>query len=306
MDWFEYYAVTQVITSDTTGGAPERGDRLLLQRRRGLALRRQPGREGRSTAPTASSAGTRPSPPRPARRRTTRRPRRSPPTTGACRTTTPLPPPVTLTDSQGGTHADSDALAGQPLETTVYNGDTAARSTIPRSPPTGSPAPPSATEARSAGAAGPDRQHGPAGRDVHPAGDHRRRQYVDWPYTETDTTYDAATGDADFGLATYSYTHTVPVNSAYDSVHPRPVRARRTQARTWSAWSPRPRPTGGLLRLHRGSLAERPVRAEHARRAGAGVPAGPGGVGDGDLLRRRRPSPPRSRRPPRRRPATSR
>ncbi|HEX3963174.1 MAG TPA: hypothetical protein VHZ03_42170 [Trebonia sp.] len=37
-----------------------------------------------------------------------------------------------------------------------------------------------------------------------------------WRYTETDTTYDATPSDANFGLATYSYEHTVPVNTAYD------------------------------------------------------------------------------------------
>jgi transposase len=37
-----------------------------------------------------------------------------------------------------------------------------------------------------------------------------------WRYTETDTTYDASTTDADFGLPTHAYTHTVPVSAAYD------------------------------------------------------------------------------------------
>ena len=37
-----------------------------------------------------------------------------------------------------------------------------------------------------------------------------------WRYTETDTTYDATISDADFGLPLHVYTHTVPVNAAYD------------------------------------------------------------------------------------------
>jgi len=35
-------------------------------------------------------------------------------------------------------------------------------------------------------------------------------------HTETDNTYDATTTDADFGLVTDTYTHTVPANAAYD------------------------------------------------------------------------------------------
>jgi RHS repeat-associated protein len=37
-----------------------------------------------------------------------------------------------------------------------------------------------------------------------------------WRYTETDTSYDATTSDADFGLPTRVYTHAVPVNVLYD------------------------------------------------------------------------------------------
>jgi RHS repeat-associated protein len=119
---------------------------------------------------------------------------------------------VTLTDSQGGTHGDVDQLAGQPLETTVYNGDTGPvdHSTIYSywvSPAT-------ATEAVSG-------LPNLTANMVQPAETYTRQAITDgggtsWRYTETDTTYEAAVGDADFGLATYAYTHTVPVNSAYD------------------------------------------------------------------------------------------
>ncbi len=38
-----------------------------------------------------------------------------------------------------------------------------------------------------------------------------------WNVVETDNTYDSGTGDANFGLLEYAYTHTDPVNAAYDS-----------------------------------------------------------------------------------------
>jgi hypothetical protein len=38
-----------------------------------------------------------------------------------------------------------------------------------------------------------------------------------WQDTETDDTYDATASDASFGLLTYSYSHTDPVDSVYDS-----------------------------------------------------------------------------------------
>src|SRR5207253_1050947 len=38
-----------------------------------------------------------------------------------------------------------------------------------------------------------------------------------WQYTETDTAYDSTASDANFGLVTNSYTHTVPANTAYDA-----------------------------------------------------------------------------------------
>ncbi|MFC1400437.1 MULTISPECIES: RHS repeat-associated core domain-containing protein [Streptacidiphilus] len=119
---------------------------------------------------------------------------------------------VSVTDSQGGNHTDSDQLAGQPLETTSYNG-------------TGGPidhssiisywiSAPLATRTR---AGLPDL----TANATAPAETWTRQATTDggtsgWRTTETDTSYDAATTSATFALPTYSYTHTVPATSAYD------------------------------------------------------------------------------------------
>lgn len=119
---------------------------------------------------------------------------------------------VTLTDSQGGTHDDTNQLAGDTLETTVYLGEggpvdhstitsywvSAATATRTR---TGLPA---LTANRTA-----------------PVETYTRQALTDggtttWRYTEADTSYDATVTDALFGTAAHTYTHTVPVNSAYD------------------------------------------------------------------------------------------
>ncbi|GAA1957347.1 RHS repeat-associated core domain-containing protein [Catenulispora subtropica] len=120
---------------------------------------------------------------------------------------------VTLSDSAGGTHDDADELAGEVLETTAYlgSGGPVDHSTITSywvSAPlatrnrTGLPA---MTAKRVAAAETYSRQA------VTSSGT------TSWRYTETDTTYDATVTDANFGLTTAVYTHTVPVNPAYDS-----------------------------------------------------------------------------------------
>ncbi|WP_052398283.1 RHS repeat domain-containing protein [Streptomyces sp. NRRL F-5123] len=119
---------------------------------------------------------------------------------------------VSVTDSQGGAHPDSDQLAGQPLETTVYNGTSGP---VDQSTITSywvSPA--LATRTRTGLPALT------AGK-VAPAESWTRQATTDggttvWQTTETDTTYDAGTSSATFGLPTYSYTHTVPANTGYD------------------------------------------------------------------------------------------
>lgn len=119
---------------------------------------------------------------------------------------------VSLTDSQGGSHTDSAQLSGQVLESTSYlgNGGGVDHSTITSywiSAPT-------ATRTRSGL---PDLTANASGT----AEVWTRQRLTDggttsWRYNETDTTYDATRSDDDFGLPTYTYAHTVPAGTAYD------------------------------------------------------------------------------------------
>ncbi|MEW2161056.1 polymorphic toxin-type HINT domain-containing protein [Streptomyces sp. NPDC007189] len=119
---------------------------------------------------------------------------------------------VNLTDSQGGTHEDLNQLAGQPLEATSYlgNGGPVDHSTITSywvSPAT-------ATRTRSGL---PDL----TANAVQPVETWSRQALTDngtttWRINETDTAYDATTTDADFGLPTVQYSHTVPESGAYE------------------------------------------------------------------------------------------
>ncbi|WP_051801270.1 RHS repeat domain-containing protein [Streptomyces sp. NRRL F-525] len=119
---------------------------------------------------------------------------------------------VSLTDSQGGSHTDSAQLAGRILESTSYLGngggvDNSSISSYWISAAT-------ATRTRSGL---PDL----TANATATAEQWTRQRLTDggtttWRYTETDTTYDATRSDDDFGLPTYSYEHTVPADSAYD------------------------------------------------------------------------------------------
>jgi hypothetical protein len=210
MDWFEKYAVTEVTTSDTTGGAlTEQTDyqygggaawhyddnEVVKSKYRTYGQWR-----GYGTVTTLTGDGVN----NPQTKSVTTYYRGMSDDNDSTA--------VTLTDSQGGTHDDADQLAGEPLETTVYNGDGGPvdHSTITSywvSP---------ATASRSRSGL-PDL----TANMVEPAETFTRQALTDggtttWRYTETDTTYDATVSGADFGLPTYSYAHTVPVNSAYD------------------------------------------------------------------------------------------
>lgn len=121
---------------------------------------------------------------------------------------------VTLADSQHGTHADTDRLAGQPLESTTYLG-------------VGGPVVSSTITSYwvSAAAATESRPGLPdlTATMTEPAETWTRTALTDggeqnaWRVTETDDSYDTTTTDAGFGLRQYSYSHTDPVVSAYDS-----------------------------------------------------------------------------------------
>ncbi|MEH0450174.1 hypothetical protein QA811_43225 [Streptomyces sp. B21-102] len=119
---------------------------------------------------------------------------------------------VNVTDSQGGVHPDSDQLAGNELETTDYTG---AGGSVDNSTVTSywiSAA--TATRART----------GLPALTAHTTdvAETWSRQAVTstgnttWRVTQTDNTYDATPADDNFGLLTYSYTHTVPADPAYD------------------------------------------------------------------------------------------
>lgn len=210
MDWFEKYAVTEVTTSDTTGGAlaEQTGysygggaawhydDNPVVK-----AKYRTYGQfRGYGTVTTLAGDGA-----------------NDPKTESVTSYYRGMSDDnnstaVTVTDSQGGVHADADQLAGQALETTAYNGNggPANHSTITSY----WVSPAIATETRSG-------LQALTANMVEPAETFTRQALTDggtatWRYTETDTTYDATASDAGFGLATYVYKHTVPVNSAYD------------------------------------------------------------------------------------------
>jgi RHS repeat-associated protein len=215
LDWFESYAVTQVLTADQTGGsltgetdysygggaAWHHDDNQVVQPKyrtwgqfRGYAtvttrtgqLANDPQTETTTAYYRGMDADTLPS--------------------GTSS--------VTLTDSQGGSHTDSGQLAGRALETITHLGSggpvesstissywvSAATATMN---PAGLPAltanmtEPAETWTRTALTDGGETGH--------------------WNITETDYTYDSAVSDADFGLLRYSYAHTDPVSAAYDS-----------------------------------------------------------------------------------------
>ncbi|MBK3626350.1 hypothetical protein JHN59_16155 [Streptomyces sp. MBT49] len=119
---------------------------------------------------------------------------------------------VTVTDSQGGVHTDSDQLAGNTLETTAYLGvggsvDNSTVTSYWISAAT-------ATRART----------GLPALTAHTTNTAEtwKRQAItsgsstSWRVTETDNSYNATLTDDNFGLLTYSYTHTVPAAAAYD------------------------------------------------------------------------------------------
>ena len=118
----------------------------------------------------------------------------------------------TLTDSQGGTHTDSNQLAGNVLETTAYKGD---GGPVDNSTITSYWVSPAVATRTRTGL--PDL----TANVVQPAETWSRQALTDggtttWRITEKDNTYDDTATDDDFGLLTHSYTHTVPAQSAYN------------------------------------------------------------------------------------------
>jgi RHS repeat-associated protein len=211
MDWFEKYAVTQVLESDTTGGALAEqtdysyGGGAAWHYNETLGTQAQYQTYGEFRGYQTVTTYTGDTADNPQTESVTSYYRGMSDDDGDGTT-------VTLTDSQGGTHTDADQLAGQPLETTVYNGS-------------GGPVDNSTIYSYwVSGATATETQPGLpdlTATMVEPAEVWTRQLLTDggtdsWRYTETDTSYDTTTTDADFGLAEYVYQHTVPVNSAYD------------------------------------------------------------------------------------------
>jgi RHS repeat-associated protein len=213
-DWFEKYAVTQVLESDSTGGSVAKETDYTYS---GGAAWHHDDNEvvkakdrtwgqfrGYGTVTTVTGDGA------------------NDPQTKAVTAyyrgmdddwlTSSSTRSVTLTDSQGGQHPDTAELAGAVLESTVYKG---AGGAVDHSSVTSywiSPA--TATRTRPGL---PDL----TARTVHTAEVWNRQAITgsgstSWRYTEEDTTYDNAVDSATFGLPTHVYRHTVPANSAYD------------------------------------------------------------------------------------------
>ena len=119
---------------------------------------------------------------------------------------------VTLTDSQGGTHDDTDQLAGEPLESTSYLGS-------------GGPVDHSSITSYwvSPALATRTRTGLPAltANLVEPVESWQRQALTSsgsttWRINETDTGYDTALADPTFGEPVAQYSHTVPVVAADD------------------------------------------------------------------------------------------
>ncbi len=131
---------------------------------------------------------------------------------------------VILKDSQGASHTDFNQLAGRPLETTTYQGAggpvlSSVISSYWVSAATADMSPAQLPALTAGGLAMPDL----TATMTRPAETWTRTALTDggetgtWRDTETDSTYAAAATDPDFGLLTYTYSHTDPVNAAFDS-----------------------------------------------------------------------------------------
>ena len=224
LDWFESYAVTKVVTGDTTGGAltQETGysygsaawhydDNLIVKPK----YRTWGQFRGYSTVTTKTG-------------QTIDNPQTETVTAyyqGLNGDTLPTgTASVVLKDSQGASHTDSDQLAGRALETTTYQGAggpilSSAISSYWVSPATADMSPTQLPALKSGSLTVPDLTATMTGL----AETWTRTALTDggetgtWRDTETDNTYDAITTDPDFGLLTYTYSHTDPVNAAFDS-----------------------------------------------------------------------------------------
>jgi RHS repeat-associated protein len=215
LDWFNSYAVTQVLTTDTTGGSLTQesdysyggGAAWHYDDNQAVQPKYRTWGQFRGYATVTTRTGQAANNPQTETETAYYR--------GMNGDTLPSgTSSVTLTDSQGGSHVDADQLAGDPLETTTYLG-------------AGGPVESSTITSYWVSAAAATMN--PAGLPpltanmVEPAETWTQTALTDggesgdWRVTETDDSYDPTVTDADFGLLEYSYSHTDPVNTAYDS-----------------------------------------------------------------------------------------
>ncbi len=215
LDWFESYAVTQVLTTDTTGGSLTEasdysyggGAAWHYDDNQAVQPQYRSWGQFRGYATVTTYTGQAANNPQTETETAYYR--------GMNGDTLPSgTSSVTLTDSQGGSHTDYDQLAGEPLETTTYlgSGGPVESSTIT-----------SYWVSAAAATMNPSGLPALTANMVEPAETWTRTALTDggetgdWQVTETDDSYDATPTDADFGLLEYSYSHTDPVNTAYDS-----------------------------------------------------------------------------------------
>ncbi|GLW59581.1 polymorphic toxin-type HINT domain-containing protein [Kitasatospora phosalacinea] len=119
---------------------------------------------------------------------------------------------VSLTDSQGASHTDSDQLSGMALESTAYKGDGGAVENLAITSYWVSPA--TATRSRTG-------LPSLTATAVKEAESYSRQAVTSttpttWRVSETNNSYISDPADTKFGLLTTTYSHTVPANAAYD------------------------------------------------------------------------------------------
>jgi RHS repeat-associated protein len=233
LDWFQSYAVTKVVTGDTTGGAVNQETDYSYGKAAwhyddnfAVEPKYQSWGQFRGYSTVTTETG-----------QTTSNPQTKTVTAYYQGMDGDILPAgtrsIVLQDSAGGSHTDSDQLAGQPLQVTTYQGAggpevsstitsywvSAATATMD---PTTLPALKSDDFLLSALNSGTVTLPNLIATRTQPAEGWTETALTDggttsWRDTETDYTYDTTTTDANFGQLAYTYFHTDPVNTAYDS-----------------------------------------------------------------------------------------
>ncbi|WP_433374757.1 RHS repeat-associated core domain-containing protein [Streptosporangium sp. CA-115845] len=209
-DWFNKYAVTRVVVTDPTGGAPasttgyryQNGAAWHYDDNEVVKAKYRGYGQFRGYGKVQTFVGDGVNDPRTLTESTYYR--------GMSKNNNSTV--VNLTDSAGGVHEDVNELAGSELETTSYRGEGGAvdNSTITSywvSSPT-------ATRTRTGLPA-------LTANWVAPVKTYTRQavtggETTTWRLTETDHSYDANLDSATVGLLKHTYTHTVPAEPAYD------------------------------------------------------------------------------------------